>query len=137
MNTVTNALSYGGIVAVIGMLIVFLGLTILIICISIMGGIFKRKNQKKKSQPTPVIEAAPAPAAVPVVESVQEITDPQLIAVISAALAAFDQSGKRLVVRNGESGRSKTATLLLRLRNSIASRLSSLRSVGVRDFLSC
>ena len=33
------------------------------------------------------------------VESVQEITDPQLIAVISAALAAFDQSGKRLVVR--------------------------------------
>ena len=53
MNTVTNALSYGGIVAVIGMLIVFLGLTILIICISIMGGIFKRKNQKKKVSTNP------------------------------------------------------------------------------------
>ena len=99
MNNIVNALGYGAMVAVVGLLIVFLGLTILIICISIMGGIFKRKNQKKNSQPTPVIEAAPAPAAAPVVESVQEITDPQLIAVISAALAAFDQSGKRLVVR--------------------------------------
>ena len=96
---ILDALGYGGIVAVIGMLIVFVGLTILILCISAMGAIFKRRDQKKKSEPKAVTEAAPAPAAVPVVESVQEITDPQLIAVISAALAAFDQSGKRLVVR--------------------------------------
>lgn len=96
---ILDALGYGGIVAVIGMLIVFVGLTILILCISAMGAIFKHRDQKKKSEPKAVTEAAPAPAAAPVVESVQEITDPQLIAVISAALAAFDQSGKRLVVR--------------------------------------
>ena len=96
---ILDALGYGGIDAVIGMLIVFVGLTILILCISAMGTIFKRRDQKKKSEPKAVTEAAPAPAAAPVVESVQEITDPQLIAVISAALAAVDQSGKRLVVR--------------------------------------
>ena len=87
---ILDALGYGGIVAVIGMLIVFLGLTILILCISVMGAIFKRRDQKKKSEPKAVTEAAPAPAAAPVVESVQEITDPQLIAVIAAAIAASE-----------------------------------------------
>ncbi len=96
---VGQALGYGGIVTIIGMLIVFFGLTILIICISIMGSFFKRADQKKKPEPKTITEAAPAPAAAPVVESVREITDPQLIAVISAALAAYDKSGKRLVVR--------------------------------------
>ena len=48
--SIGEALGYGGIVTVIGMLIVFFGLTILIICISIMGSFFKRADQKKKSR---------------------------------------------------------------------------------------
>ena len=94
-----STLGFGGKVAAIGMLVVFAGLTILIFCISIMGAIFKRIDQKKKPEPKAVTEAVPAPAAAPVVESVQEVTDPQLIAVIAAALAAYDKSGKQLVVR--------------------------------------
>ena len=37
---ILNALSYGGITAVIGMFIVFLGLTILICAVKIMGAVF-------------------------------------------------------------------------------------------------
>ena len=48
---ILDALGYGGIVAVIGMLIVFVGLTILILCISAMGAIFKRRDQKKSPNP--------------------------------------------------------------------------------------
>ena len=104
--SVMNALGYGGIVAVIGILIVFLGLTILICCISIMGKIFKSIDQKKAAQAAAEkAEAAPAPAPapVPVVEKVEEasnvVDDAQLIAVIAAAIAAYDNSGKNLVVR--------------------------------------
>lgn len=102
MSTIGNALSYGGITALIGMLIVFLGLTILIVCISIMGRIFKSIDQKKKAQEAkaePAPAAAPAPVAEPAAEETEEVTDPQLIAVIAAAIAAFDGSNKSLVVR--------------------------------------
>ena len=45
-----NVLAYGGIVAVIGMLIVFLGLTILIACIWLMGKIFQATGAKKNAK---------------------------------------------------------------------------------------
>lgn len=93
MLNVGSALGYGGIVMVIGMLIVFVGLTILILCVSLMGKIFKSINQKKKAvTPEPAPAAAPAPAADP-------MEDKQLIAVIAAALAAYDKSGKQLVIK--------------------------------------
>ena len=103
MNNIVNALGYGAMVAVVGLLIVFLGLTILIVCITVMAKIFdgvKARNAAKASA------AAPAPAPAPVVETpapaVEETTavdDAELIAVIAAAIAAFDNSGKTLVVR--------------------------------------
>ena len=98
-------LAYGGIVAVVGIFIVFLGLVILIACVSIMGKIFqaltKPKAPKAVAAPAPAPVPTPAPVATPVVEeaSVEE-TDPQLIAAIAAAIAAFDGSNKTLVVRN-------------------------------------
>ena len=104
-----NALTYGGTVAVIGMVIVFVGLILLILCIRIMAGIFDRINAKKEAEEKAAMEAAQraaqqaaasAPeAAEPVVEETPVCDDAELIAVIAAAIAAFDNSGKRLVVR--------------------------------------
>ena len=101
---VLETLGYGGIVAVIGMLIVFLGLIILIVCISVMGKIFQASQNKKAAAaaapaPAPAPAAAPAPVVEPVVEEAPAADDAQLIAVIAAALAAFDNGNKRLVVR--------------------------------------
>ena len=101
---ILNALSYGGITAVIGMFIVFLGLTILICAVKILGAVFAGVTAKKQAKArAAVVEKpaapAPAPAAAPepVVEDVTD--DSELIAVIAAAIAAFDNSGKSLVVR--------------------------------------
>ena len=100
MMDVGSALGYGGIVMVIGMLIVFTGLTILIICISIMGKIFKSINQKKKTvTPEPAPIPAPVEAPVPEAAAADPMADTQLIAVIAAALAAYDKTGKQLVIK--------------------------------------
>ncbi len=100
---VLNALGYGGQMMAIGLLVVFSGLVILIIMISIMSAIFKSINNKKakKAAEAAAAAAVPAPAEPVVEEAAQDdaIIDPQLIAVITAAIAAFDQSGKNLVVR--------------------------------------
>ena len=118
---ILNALSYGGITAVIGMLIVFLGLTILIFAVKIMGAVFAKVTESKQAKAKAEAEAAaraaakaaPAPAPVkepePVVEEVTD--DSELIAVIAAAIAAFDNSGKSLVVRKVRkvSGWNRTA----------------------------
>ena len=102
-----STLGYGGIVAVIGMLIVFLGLTILIFFIWLMGKIFqaitkkaeKKAAEKAAAEAAAKAEAAPAPVVeAPVVEA-PAVDDAQLIAVIAAAIAAYDNSGKALVVR--------------------------------------
>ena len=101
---ILNALGYGGIMMVIGMLVVFFGLALLIFLISIMSAIFK-KIDKSKAEKAAAAAAAAAPAPVPEIEETADaaeadvVTDPQLIAVIAAAVAAFDQSGKNLVVR--------------------------------------
>ena len=95
---ILNALSYGGIVAVIGMAVVFFGLFLLILCVSAMAAFFKAKNKKKIENPAKAPTAPEAPVAAPVVED-EIVDDAQLIAVIAAAIAAFDQSGKNLVVR--------------------------------------
>lgn len=97
-----NALGYGGIVAVIGMLIVFFGLIILICCIWLMGKFFQAVANKKVEKPAEPAPAAAAPAPIaeaPAAADEGIVDDAQLIAVIAAAIAAFDQSGKRLVVR--------------------------------------
>ena len=116
-----KALGYGGITAVIGMFIVFLGLIILIGAVKLMGYVFKKvtdgREAKAKAEAAAAARAAaaaqPAPAPVaqpePVVEDVTD--DSELIAVIAAAIAAFDNSGKSLVVRKVRrvSGWNRTA----------------------------
>lgn len=100
-----DKLGYGALVMVIGLFIVFLGLTLLIICVTVMGKVFQSITNKQKAKEAAAKKAAaPAPAPAPVVEAAPveettEVTDPQLIAVIAAAIAAYDNSNKPLVVR--------------------------------------
>ena len=104
MSNILNAIGYGGTVAVIGMLIVFFVLALLIACIYALGAVLQKMTAEKKAPARP---AAPAPAPVaapaPVVEepaaAEEVVDDAELIAVIAAAIAAFDNSGKTLVVR--------------------------------------
>ena len=108
---------YGLQVAGIGLVVVFTGLIILIVCISIMAQIFKGINAKKEAKAkAAVAAAAPAPTAAPAPVVAQEpeeeiVQDTELIAVIAAALAAFDDSGKQFVVRKVRrvSGWNRTA----------------------------
>ncbi len=82
----------------VGVLVVFLGLVILIACIYVMGMMSKKGSGKKKSadpKPAPAPMAAPAPVP-PIQPEVNVQDDTQLIAVITAAIAAVwqnEQSG--------------------------------------------
>ncbi len=103
-------------VMLVGMLIVFLGLTILIFCIKALSALLDSKKEAPKA-------AAPAPAPAPVVvpEPVAETAAAEtgadaneLIAVITAALMAYtanekgaSTAGKTLVVRNIRAAAAK------------------------------
>ena len=98
---------YGVSMMLIGMAVVFIGLLLLIASIYIMAWVFKKINAAKeekaeaaKAATAPVPVPAPAPIVAAEPEPVmEEVNDAQLIAVIAAAIAAFDNSGKSLVVR--------------------------------------
>lgn len=84
-----------GILTLTGILVVFLILAILIFVFWLMGTIFKAVN-KSREEKKALAEAAKveAPAPVPVVEeAVQADDDEELIAVISAAIAAYEGEG--------------------------------------------
>lgn len=90
-------------VMVIGMVVVFTGLVILIGCIKLLSAILAAASKKSKAAPVEAAEVAPAPmvedaAYEPITEPVTD--DGELIAVISAAIAAFSQGGKALAVRS-------------------------------------
>ncbi len=104
MNTM-NPVAYGLIVAVIGIAVVFVMLTILIAFVWALGKLMQKlvnRAEAKKAAAAAAAAPAPAPAPVveaPVVEEAPAVDDAELIAVIAAAIAAFDNSGKNLVVR--------------------------------------
>ena len=104
-----------GIIALAGILVVFLILAILIFFFWLMGTIFKAVDNKKKSKAAEkAASAAPTPAA-PVIEAAEDIgeTDQneEIMAVIAAAVAAYsEQDGKEYrildVQRSGARTRS-------------------------------
>ena len=102
MNTM-NPVAYGLIIAVIGIAVVFVMLTILIAFVWALGKLIQKLvNRAEAKKAAAAAAAAPAPAPVveaPVVEEAPVVDDAELIAVIAAAIAAFDNSGKNLVVR--------------------------------------
>lgn len=74
----------------VGMLVVFSGLVILIVCISVMT-MFTGRKKPAKAAPAPV-KAAPAPVPEPTAESEEEETDDlSVVAAITAAIAAIWQ----------------------------------------------
>ena len=107
-------LGYGGTITLIGIGMVFVGLIILIVFISLMSRLLNSKKEAPKA-------AAPAPAPVVVPEPVAEVAAAEtgaqadeLIAVITAALMAYTASekgsataGKTLVVRNIRAAAAK------------------------------
>ena len=107
-----------GIIALTGILVVFLILAILIFFFWLMGTIFKAVDNKKKSKAAEkAASAAPTPAA-PVIEAAEDIADngetdqnEEIMAVIAAAVAAYsEQDGKEYrildVQRSGARTRS-------------------------------
>ena len=108
--SILDKLCFAFLVMLIGMLIVFFGLIVLICLIKLMSIVVGALTGKKKEQPAP----APAPVVVPepVAEAAAEETgleSDELIAVITAALAAFNKDGnKTLVVRSVRRAAAKT-----------------------------
>lgn len=87
-----------GILALTGILVVFLILAILIFFFWLMGVIFKAvdksKAEKKASAEAAKVDVpAPAAEAEPSAEAAAEDDDEELIAVITAAIAAYEDSG--------------------------------------------
>ena len=88
-------LGYGGTATVIGLLIVFAGLTIIIISLKIMALVFKAVEARKAAKLAAQAPKAEEPKAeeeiAPVIqEEIAPQDDSELIAVIAAAIAAFD-----------------------------------------------
>lgn len=108
--SILDKLGFAFLIMLIGLMIVFFGLIILICLIKLMSIIVGALTGKKKEQAAP----APAPVVVPepVAEAAAEETgleNEELIAVITAALAAFNKDGnKTLVVRSVRRAAAKT-----------------------------
>lgn len=98
---------YVGTVVISGLLIVFLALVLLILAVQILGKIFELINKPKTAgDPTnkPAVDVVPETQitreAPPAVEIAEE-DDTEIIAVISAAVAAIaEESGKTLKIRS-------------------------------------
>lgn len=101
----------------VGMLVVFSGLVILIACIYAMTVITGRKKAAKAPEAAPAPKAAPTPAPAAAAEPEPEADDGEIIAAITAAIAAIWQAeGKEsgFVVRRvrrtqGASARARAA----------------------------
>ena len=96
-----------GIITVTGILVVFFILAILIFIFWLMGTIFKSidNNKKNKAEAAKKVAAAAAPASAPapvVEEAVSEPdSDEEIMAVISAAVAAYAaEEGTAYTIRN-------------------------------------
>ncbi len=97
-----NVLAYGLTVTGIGLFFVFVGLGILIGLLMLMAEIFKSIDKKKVPQQVETINSvAQAPAAeVEFADEEPEMSPDELIAVIAAAIAAYDGGSKNLVVKS-------------------------------------
>ena len=94
-----------GIITITGILVVFFILAILIFLFWLMGNIFQNidKSRKAKAEPAKAAaKTAPAPAPAPVEEiAEEEDNDDEIMAVISAAIAAYaEEEGTSYTIRD-------------------------------------
>lgn len=95
--TVSTAIN----VTICGLAIVFGTLILLVIVFWAFGAIMSAVGKKGKTEKKAVKKAPAAPAAKPAVMPAAAQDDDELIAVISAAVAAiYDSDGRKYVVRN-------------------------------------
>lgn len=87
--------SVGGII--LGIVIVFVALVILISAIKLASRIVHSEDERKPAASDASAEPATGESSLNLAAGA---LDPQLVAVITAALMAMEQSGKRLVVRS-------------------------------------
>ena len=91
-------LGFGVQVMLIGLVVVFVGLILLIICVKIMDKLVNKSEEGKPAAPAPApAPAAPAPVSAPQVEAG---ISPEVLAAITAAICAYAPAGKSLVVRS-------------------------------------
>ena len=100
-------------VMLVGMLIVFLGLTILIFCIKALSALLDSKKEAPKAAPAPAPVVVPEPVAETAANETGADAN-ELIAVITAAITAYmanekgaSTAGKTLVVRNIRAAAAK------------------------------
>lgn len=103
---IMNKLIFSVTVMLIGMVIVFFGLTILICCIKLLSALLDSKKKSSGSSPAPTPVVIPKPVAETAAAATGADAN-ELVAVITAALTAYISneknsvaSGKTLVVRN-------------------------------------
>ena len=98
-----KVLAYGGQVTLIGLLIVFTALFLLIASIKIMSvviGSISGKKGKKQAETAKPAEPVQAPAKIEEAdEPADDTLDPQVVAVIAAAIAEYDKNNS-LVIRS-------------------------------------
>ncbi len=84
MNLLASNIQNGLLVFVLGMLIVFLGIALIVIVISILGKILHRNKQEPKTEePEVVVNTAP------VTPYIEEGVTPQVVAAITAVITAY------------------------------------------------
>lgn len=102
-----------GIITITGVLVVFFILAILIFIFWAMGQFFKSKDKRKaakaEAEKAAAAAKAPAPAPVEEIEEADDSDDDEIIAVISAAIAAYSEAdGKQYAIRSIKRKDSKT-----------------------------
>lgn len=94
MNTFSEQLS----IALVGILVVFIGLIIIIFFIKILGLLSLERKTKKEVEKTTEVETKQDAAKAPQ-EIVQEGINPEIIAAISAALCLYYDGNEKFIVR--------------------------------------
>lgn len=102
-----------GIITITGILVVFFILAILIAVFWGMGQFFKSKDKrsaaKAEAAKAAAAASAPAPAPVEEIEEADDSDDDEIIAVISAAIAAYSEAdGKQYAIRSIKRKDNKT-----------------------------
>lgn len=98
--SIEDAMAEAGINTLIGVTVVFVALLFFVFLISMFKYVylFEQKMQAKKSGNAPAPKKAePAPAPAPVAEAAPEMDDLELIAVITAAIHAYEEAQGNVV----------------------------------------
>ena len=97
--SIEDAMAEATVNTIIGITVVFLALLFISFVISLFKYInkFEQKLAEKKAGKAPAPKAEPAPAPAPVTEAAPEMDDLELIAVITAAIHAYEEAQGNVV----------------------------------------